>query len=1114
MNDAPERHPHDVLVIGAGGAGLRAAIEAAAAGADVGLVCKSLLGKAHTVMAEGGVAAALGHVDPDDSWQTHFRDTMVGGKMLNNPRMAQLHAQEAPDRVRELEAWGAVFDRTRDGRILQRPFGGHSHPRLAHVGDRTGLEMIRTLQDRAVAAGITVYMECTITHLLTWTDRVTRRVRLLADDRQAVVFPAKAIVLATGGIGRAYEVTSNSWEYSGDGQALAYLAGAELIDMEFVQFHPTGMVWPPGVRGLLVTEAVRGEGGILRNKDGERFMWKYLPEDRRHEYAATDEEAARLGRGARARAETTDARRPPELSTRDNVARAIYTEVREGRGSPHGGVFLDISYLPADHVRRKLPSMYEQFKELADVDITAGPMEVGPDDPLHDGRHPGRRRDGRDDPGRAVRGGRGGGRDARREPARRQLAVGPARVRPADRGRRRRPTRPRRRRGRRSVDPVQIRAAAGASSAAPSRRPAPARTRTGSTRSSRPTMQSLVGIFRTEADLRRGDRPARRACDARWPGDPGRRRPRLQPGLGPRLRAAQHADRVRGDRPERAGSGRESRGAHSRIDFPELDTTWATQNSVVRRAGETMKVTSAPLPAAAGRPRASSIATESTLMPEAHLSVFRGTPETEGEFVEFDVPVEEGMVVLDALHWIQAHEAPDLAVRWNCKAAKCGSCSAEVNGRPSLTCKTRLSDFEPGETITVEPMRAFPLIRDLVTDVSWNYEVNKRIPPFQPAGRPAPGGVALAAGGHRAGPGVPQVHRVLPVPGRLPRPAQPRDRAAVHGPALPRPERRPRDAPDRHRRPARATSRTRAGSATATSRSAAPRSARSTSRSPTTRSSRSRSGSPTSTTTRSRWSGASSAASLPRRCAGAGPERLAPGAARRAVAGTSQRPGRDRPTPTTPAGRRAEPGRPGARSDPLAAADATPVEDGERARPTDRPRPTGADRADRSRRRDRGFAHHPDRRRRPRQPGSGLRRRRPDRRSTGQTPATRWPRRSPRSPSTSASRRTTSRSTPRVVRALGLAGELGAREVDLLLDSKLIVEQLHGRWRVKDAKLIPLRAEARRRWRLPSAGRPSTSRGPRTRPPTRCATRRSTGPLAGGPASVVRRPADAGSPPG
>jgi succinate dehydrogenase / fumarate reductase flavoprotein subunit len=375
--ESAETYPHDVLVIGAGGAGLRAAIAASAAGASVGLVCKSLLGKAHTVMAEGGVAAALGHVAPNDSWQIHFRDTMVGGKKLNNPRMAELHAKEAPARVRELEEWGAVFDRTRDGRILQRPFGGHTHPRLAHVGDRTGLEMIRTLQDKAVASGVTVYMECAITHLLTLPERVSGAYGYWRTTGRPVAFPAKAVVLATGGIGRAFEVTSNSWEYSGDGQALAHLAGADLIDMEFVQFHPTGMVWPPGVKGLLVTEAVRGEGGILRNRDGKRFMWDYLPEDRRQEYAADGDEAKRWVEALSA-GKQTDARRPPELSTRDNVARAIYTEVKEGRGSPHGGVFLDISYLPADLVRRKLPSMYDQFKELADVDITKGPMEVGP----------------------------------------------------------------------------------------------------------------------------------------------------------------------------------------------------------------------------------------------------------------------------------------------------------------------------------------------------------------------------------------------------------------------------------------------------------------------------------------------------------------------------------------------------------------------------------------------------------------------------------------------------------------------------------------------------------------------------------------------------------------
>ncbi|HEV2106219.1 MAG TPA: fumarate reductase/succinate dehydrogenase flavoprotein subunit [Candidatus Eisenbacteria bacterium] len=372
-----DRHEHDVLVIGAGGAGLRAAIEASAAGVSVGLVCKSLLGKAHTVMAEGGIAAALAHVDPEDGWQTHFKDTMKGGSFLNHWRMAQVHAQEAPDRVRELEQWGAVFDRTRDGRILQRAFGGHTWKRLAHVGDRTGLEMIRTLQDRGVHQGLDVYMEHTVVHLLRDGGRIAGALAYRRDDGRFVVFRARAVVLATGGIGKAYRVTSNSWEYTGDGQALAYHAGAELIDMEFFQFHPTGMVWPPGVQGLLVTEGVRGEGGILRNAAGERFMWRYLPEARRQEYAATEDEARRW-LDASVAGKHTEARRPPELSTRDNVARAIYTEVKEGRGSPHGGVFLDISYLPAERVKRKLPSMYSQFLELADVDITRQPMEVGP----------------------------------------------------------------------------------------------------------------------------------------------------------------------------------------------------------------------------------------------------------------------------------------------------------------------------------------------------------------------------------------------------------------------------------------------------------------------------------------------------------------------------------------------------------------------------------------------------------------------------------------------------------------------------------------------------------------------------------------------------------------
>ena len=373
-----ENHEYDVLIIGAGGAGLRAAIEASTRGASVGLVCKSLLGKAHTVMAEGGIAAALANVDDRDNWRVHFADTMRGGQYLNYPRMAELHAREAPECVHELEAWGAVFDRTEDGRILQRNFGGHAYPRLAHVGDRTGLELIRTLQDRVVELGIAVHMEHTITHLIKDGDRVVGGFGYDREKGRFNTFSAGAVVLATGGIGRAFRITSNSWEYTGDGVSLAYLSGADLINMEFVQFHPTGMVWPPSVRGILVTEGVRGEGGVLRNSEGRRFMFDDIPELYANTTAATEEEGWRYTQGDR------DARRPPELLTRDHVARCIVREIKEGRGSPHGGVFLDISWIAEkmpnaeEHIKRKLPSMYHQFKQLAGIDITREPMEVGP----------------------------------------------------------------------------------------------------------------------------------------------------------------------------------------------------------------------------------------------------------------------------------------------------------------------------------------------------------------------------------------------------------------------------------------------------------------------------------------------------------------------------------------------------------------------------------------------------------------------------------------------------------------------------------------------------------------------------------------------------------------
>jgi succinate dehydrogenase / fumarate reductase flavoprotein subunit len=551
-----ETHEHDVLIIGAGGAGLRAALEALAQGLRVGVVCKSLLGKAHTVMAEGGVAAAMANVDKDDNWKTHFKDTMFGGKYLNNWRMAELHAKESPDRVRELEQWGALFDRTPTGDILQRAFGGHTYKRLAHVGDRTGLEMIRTLQDRGVQMGFDVFMECTVTRLLKDGDRVAGAFGYWRESGRFVIFKAKSIVIATGGIGKSWKITSNSWECTGDGMALAYEAGAELLDMEFVQFHPTGMVWPPGVRGLLVTEAVRGEGGILRNNKGERFMEKYDP-------------------------------KRMELSTRDVVARSIYTEVKEGRGSPHGGAFLDISHKPAEVVKRKLPSMYHQFKELADVDITAGPMEVGPtchyvmggirvDAETAQASIPGLFAAGEAAGGMHGANRLGGNSLSDLLVFGRRAGLGAAAYAKTVAA----PT----------LDSAQIEAAE-REVLEPFNRAEGENPYTIHS-DLQEVMQNLVGIFRIDADLRQAlvelDKLKERASKIRVEGtrlyNPGWHLSRDVHNMLVVSEACTHAALAR----------RESRGAHSRLDFPKMEPEWSKKNHVIVDVGGKMTVVEVP----------------------------------------------------------------------------------------------------------------------------------------------------------------------------------------------------------------------------------------------------------------------------------------------------------------------------------------------------------------------------------------------------------------------------------------------------------------------------------------------------------------------------------------
>jgi succinate dehydrogenase / fumarate reductase flavoprotein subunit len=541
--DRFETHEHDVLVIGAGGAGLRAAIEALAQGVSVGVVSKSLLGKAHTVMAEGGIAAAMANVDSADGWKPHFRDTMRGGKMLNNWRMAQLHAQEAPERVRELEHWGAIFDRTADGNILQRAFGGHTYKRLCHVGDRTGLEMIRTLQDRGVQLGFDVYMECTIVRLLKNGNRCVGAIGYWREQGRFVVFKAKSVVMATGGIGKAWPITSNSWEYTGDGIALAYEAGAELMDLEFVQFHPTGMVWPPGVQGILVTEAVRGEGGILTNSKGERFMEKYDP-------------------------------KRMELSTRDVVARSIYTEVKEGRGTEHGGAYLDISHKPAEYVKKKLPSMYHQFKELADVDITKGPMEVGPTchyvmggirveaDTAQStlpglfaagecaaGLHGANRLGGNSLSDLLVFGRRAGLAAAKHAKEVSSPAIDPAQINAAESY---------------ALEPFQRQH--GESPYAVHR-------------DLQKTMQSLVGIFRTRTDVEQALAELEQ-LNERWKLVSVEGSRMFNPGW--HLALDMHSMLKISEAVAKCALVREeSRGAHSRIDFPETSAEWGTKNNII-----------------------------------------------------------------------------------------------------------------------------------------------------------------------------------------------------------------------------------------------------------------------------------------------------------------------------------------------------------------------------------------------------------------------------------------------------------------------------------------------------------------------------------------------------
>jgi succinate dehydrogenase / fumarate reductase flavoprotein subunit len=742
---------YDVLVLGAGGAGMRAAIAAAEQGCKVGVVCKSLLGKAHTVMAEGGIAAALGNLDSEDSWETHFGDTLRGGAMLNNWRMVELYSHEVIDRVVELEQWGGVFDRTKQGRISQRAFGAHSWRRLAHIGDRTGLEIIRTLQDRLVhTEGVTVHMETTLTRLLKDGDRVAGGFGYQRATGEFVVIRAKSVVMATGGWGRMFRITSNSWEGTGDGAAMAYEAGAELKDMEFVQFHPTGMVWPPGARGLLVTEAVRGEGGILRNRQGERFMERYDPVKK-------------------------------DLSSRDIVARSIFKEVQAGRGSPHGGAFLDVTHLGPEVIKRRLPSMYEQFHSLAGVDITTEMMEVAPT--IHytmgginveaetaattvpglyaageaaAGLHGANRLGGNSLGDILVFGRRAGAAAAEyakahpEQPAVKESELNAERellLRPLS--------------GEAGEDPFALH------------------------RELQDAMQSGAAIARTEESLQQALEQIlelkEKSVRIRVPGTTAYN-PAFSGARDDIFMLTVSEAIVRS-----ALLRRESRGSQWRLDYLERDAELGQVNLISRKGPSgAMEIVKAPIPPmpqellklTEGQTRVAATAVadaaeaklqqqakrKGTVAPKVEVSeadehptnlrisyddgltgqtismrVWRGNRDG-GAFEEFSVPQTEGMVVLDAIHWIQANGAGDLACRWNCKAGKCGSCSAEVNGKPVLLCKTRVTEvLNLASEVVVQPMKAFPKVEDLVTDVSWNYEVNRKIQPFTPAaGEQAP----------------------------------------------------------------------------------------------------------------------------------------------------------------------------------------------------------------------------------------------------------------------------------------------------------------------------------------------------------------------------------------